>query len=260
MILPVLILCLSFRKCQLNVWRFPVRTSWIPFFNMFISLLIFFLYLKKDLIASENFEGRWNSGNSPNRRSFASLYESSLSFFFPVLNMSDIIEGSARRMENPTSLNFPTTYFPDVDTSSAISGFFNRYLSLNSDHLLSDWWLFKKGDNSTVFYSPLFHCNMRRRRAANLYGDLHGSSQWSAASPTLSYDLMSTWSKELFSWHLRIVNLNANLLFTVHLNGKYNSRRCWNKKSGSFFPYFRSAVSRTKDQDRIRRIHWKVIA
>ena len=60
------------------------------------------------------------------------MNESSLSFFLVLRYMTGSFEGPAKWTEKPISLSNLVTYFPDVDTSSAISGFCLSYLSLNS--------------------------------------------------------------------------------------------------------------------------------
>ena len=106
----------------------------ILFLILVISSPIDLLYLTSDLRSSGSLEGRWTSGNSPSLNSFASLYESSLSFFFEELKISESFMASARCTEKPMSLSKRATYFPDVDISSAISGFNDMYFLLNSSH------------------------------------------------------------------------------------------------------------------------------
>jgi hypothetical protein len=60
------------------------------------------------------------------------IYESSLSSFFVVFKIRASITVSDKCTENPMSLRRLASYFPEDDTSRAISGFRFGYLVLSS--------------------------------------------------------------------------------------------------------------------------------
>ena len=60
--------------------------------------------------------------------------ESSLSFFFPVLNINWSFERLVRRFENLMFLSFHAIYFPDAETCMAKSAIVVAYLFMNSVH------------------------------------------------------------------------------------------------------------------------------